>query len=331
MKTIKKEEENKMSVARKIEVNQESSVKIQEVSEEQKTLYKTVMSNLKPFMTNEEGKVVQATGMIPLSLCYVDARYQGMRKHKKLKKLINNWDINKLTPIILVPHPETYCFAIVDGQGRFLVAPMKGFDSLNAIVLMVFPSDPYERLVFEAKYFMTQTDESEQVKPVEKHLSRVLVGDKPAVALDNMLNKYGINFVDTKGNRSSSVLGSYTDTYAIAKKNGEDGLDFIFSIIENAGWKEEENGYSTIILRSLNYMYEAHAEYRKEIYDFLSKELRQMDPGLFHANGRASYPKRDFRASCILYTEDLVCNALNIERKIYSKDKDKDKGLKIIK
>lgn len=302
---------------------------VTELSEERKRLYKTIMSNLKPFMTDENGKVVQATGNIPLSLCFVDVRYQGLRRHSKLKKLIDKWDINKLSPIILVPHPEEYRFAIVDGQGRSIVAPMKGLDSLNAIILMVYPEDTKERLLFEAEYFMTQNDETEPVKPIEKHLARVLRGDKTATELNDMLNKYGINFVDNAGQRTDSVLGSYTDTYAIAKRNGADGLDFIFSIIENAGWKEETNGYSTSIMRSLGYMYEAHPDYREAIHRFLSRELRQMDPSLFHASGRAAYPKREFRTSCILYVEDMVCDNLNIDKKIYTNGE--KRGIQIVK
>lgn len=305
------------------------NVKVVEVADEQKRLYKTIMSNLKPFMMDAKGNMIQAAGNVPLSLCYVDIRYQGLRRHAKIKRLINKWDVNKLSPIILVPHPEEYRFAIVDGQGRSIVAPMKGLESLNAIILMGAPEDTNERLLFEAEYFMSQGDETEPVKPIEKHLARVLKGDPTAVALDNMLNKYNLEFVDHTGQRKDSVLGSYTDTYAIAKRNGEDGLDFIFSIIENAGWKEEANGYSTSIMRSLGYMYEAHPSDRARIHHYLSEELRQMDPYLFHSCGRAAYPKRDFRSSCILYTEDLVCIGLGIQKKIYI-DSEK-KGIQVVR
>ena len=109
------------ALARKMEAN--VAVVNDVVAEEQKRLYKTVMQNLKPFMFDDTGKQIQAAGNIPLSLCYVDTRYQGLRRHSKIKKLINKWDVNKLSPIILVPHPEEYRFAIVDGQGRSIVQP----------------------------------------------------------------------------------------------------------------------------------------------------------------------------------------------------------------
>lgn len=282
--------------------------------------YNDIVANIKPLMTVGKGKnqrVITGSAVVPISLCTVDSRYQGMRPHKHLNKLRNKWDVRKLTPIILVLHPEEYRLAVVDGQGRIIVAPEKGLDHLNAIILMDAPEDPEERLKFEAEYFIGQDSEVENVKPLEKHLSRVIIGDSAAVSLDKLLNKYGIKFVATKGNREESVLGSYTDTYSIVKVHGEKCLDFIFSIIDNAGWNKETNGYATFVMRALREVWIAHPNDRKEIHRFLSKELRQIDPALFSANAKSKYPKRDHRVSCVLYVEDLVCDGLGIEKKIY--------------
>ena len=293
--------------------------------------FNDIVANIKPLMTTGKGKnqrVITGSAVVPLSLCFVDSRYQGMRTHKHLNRLKNKWDERKLTPIILVPHPEEYRFAVVDGQGRCLVAPEKGMDRLNAIILMDAPEDLNERLKFEAEYFIGQDSEVENVKPLEKHLSRVIIGDSAAVSLDKLLNKYGIKFVATKGNREESVLGSYTDTYSIVKVHGEKCLDFIFSIIDNAGWNKETNGYATFVMRALREVWIAHPNDRKEIHRFLSKELRQIDPALFSAEAKAKYPKRDHRVSCVLYAEDLVCDGLGIEKKIYV---DNGKKVKICK
>jgi len=290
--------------------------------------YNDIVANIKPLMTIGKGssqRVITGSAVVPLSCCFVDERYQGMRTHKHLNRLRNKWDERKLTPIILVPHPEEYRFAVVDGQGRCLIAPEKGMDRLNAIILMDAPEDLDERLIFESEYFIGQDSEVENVKPLEKHLSRVIIGDEAATILDNLLNKYGIKFVATKGNREESVLGSYTDTYSIAKVHGEKCLDFIFSIIENAGWNKETNGYATFVMRALRETWIAHPNDRKKIHKFLSKELRKIDPALFSANSKSKYPKRDHRISCVLYVEDMICNGLGIEKKIYIEDEKKVK------
>lgn len=293
--------------------------------------YNDIVANIKPLMTVGKGKnqrVITGSAVVPISLCIVDPRYQGMRSHKHLNKLRNKWDVRKLTPIILVLHPEEYRLAVVDGQGRIIVASEKGLDHLNAIILMDAPEDPEERLKFEAEFFIGQDSEVENVKPLEKHLSRVIIGDKAAVTLDKLSRKYGIKFVATKGNREESVLGSYTDTYSIAKVHGEKCLDFIFSIIDNAGWNKETNGYATFVMRALKEIWVAHANDRKVIHRFLSKQLRQIDPALFSANARTEYPKRDHRTSCVLYVEDMVCDGLGIEKKIYEENGKKVKNSK---
>lgn len=307
-------------------------LKLTSFNEEERRIeqFNDIMANINPMQTIGKGKnmrTVTGSAVVPLSLCYIDERYQGMRTHKHLNKLRNKWDIRKLTPIVLIPHPEEYRFAVGDGQGRCLIAPEKGMDRLHAIILMDAPDDPTERLKFEAEYFIGQDSEVENVKPLEKHLARVIIGDEPATILDDLLNTYGIKFVSTKGNREESVLGSYTDTYSIAKVHGKKCLNFIFSIISNAGWDKEPNGYATFVMRALREVWIAHPNERTEIHDFLSEELRQIDPQLFSANAKTKYPKRDHRVSCVLYAEDLVCDGLGIEKKIYVEN---DKKCRII-
>lgn len=307
--------------------------KITSINEETRRMeqFNDIMANIKPMMIEGTGKnqrVITGSAVVPLSCCFVDEQYQGLRKHKHLSKLENKWDKRKLTPITLVPHPEEYRFAIVDGQGRCLVAPKKGMDRLFATILMDAPDDPKERLKFEAEYFIGQDSEVENVKPLEKHPARVIIGDEPATILDKLLHIYGIKFVATKGNREESILGSYTDTYSIAKVHGEKCLDFIFSIINNAGWNKETNGYATFVMRALREIWIAHPNNREEIHNYLSEEFRQIDPQLFSANAKTKYPKRDHRVSCVLYTEDLVCDGIGVEKKIYVEN---DKKCRIIK
>lgn len=302
--------------------------KIAKINQSHEELFDTVLENLKPFGYGKGKKIIMCSGSVPLSLLFVDSRYQGMRKHKQLSRLRNKWDVRKLTPIILVPHFEESRFAIVDGQGRFLIASELKYGSLQAIVLMDIPKDIDERLKFEAEYFIGQDSEAESVRPLEKHLARVIIGDSAAVIVEKLLDKYKITFTGERGNREQSVLGSYTDTYAIAKVHGEKCLDFIFSIIENAGWNHETNGYATFVMRALKEIWVAHPNDRAEIHAYLSEELRQLDPALFSSIGRSRYPKREHRTACVLYAEDLVCNGLYLERKIYA---DNDKKVKILK
>lgn len=288
-----------------------------------KELFNSVMANVTPMETEGKGRTLRTiTGSVsvPLSLCYIDKRYQGMRLHKRINRLEQRWDVTKLLPIVVVPHPEEYCFAVVDGQGRCIVAPKKGKDSLFATVLLNAPEDPTERLKFEARYFSRQNSETECLKAVETHQSQVIDNVAPAVIMDKLLTIYGVKFVTEKGHRKESVLGSYTETYRIASAHGEKCLDFIFSIINNAGWNKEKNGYSTFVVRMLKEIWCEYPNDRSEIHDLLSEEFRKTNPHNFRTDAVVKYPGRDYRISCVLHLEDMFYEKLHIERKIHIED-----------
>lgn len=284
---------------------------------ERKKKFEEIMEKLKDnvIYRDENGEAVSAYCMAPLDLCEIDEEYQ--RKHKRIRKLVNGWNLRKLMPIIVVPDKKNYVFKVVDGGGRCVVAGEKGFSELFAVVIMDAPENPRERLRFEAEFFSTQNDETERLDRVDKHLSMVIKGDAAAVALDNACKKHDVDYTNmTNGPRRPKTLGSYGDTYRIASELGFEGLEFTFAIIENAGWDLEKNGYAAPIMRALSRQFEAHPEHISEIYRYLSTELRENTPGLFMAEARTKYPKREYRASCVLYTEDIVCKALGIERVI---------------
>lgn len=292
--------------------------------------FNDIMANARPMMTKGSGKslhTITAYANVPLALCYVDERYQGMRTHKHIKRLENKWDERKLSNITLVPHPEEYRFAIVDGQGRFLVAPKKGLDKLFATILMDAPENPTERLKFEAEYFIGQDTESENVKPLEKHPARVIIGDESATILDKLLKNMKLSLQLTKEIEKSLFLEAIQIHIQLQKFMEKNAQISFFSIISNAGWNKETNGYATFVMRALRDVWVAHPNNRTEIHEFLSDELRQLDPGLFSANAKSKYPKRDHRVSCVLYAEDMVCKGLGIKKMIYI---DGDKKCKII-
>lgn len=73
--------------------------------------FNDVMANAKPMITEGKGRslrTITASACVPLSVCFVDPRYQGMRSHKRLNRLDLHFDKRKLAPITLVPHYEEY-------------------------------------------------------------------------------------------------------------------------------------------------------------------------------------------------------------------------------
>lgn len=290
------------------------------VTDEQKIMYETIINNAKP-IGKPSSKRYSAS--VPIKLLFVDPAYQRIetRSEQKIIALANRWSESKLTPITLVPHPEEYRFAVVDGYGRLRASQMLlvPYTELDGIILTDVPEDPEERRRFEAEIFIGQDNETEPVKPVQKHNARLLLGDNAAIIIQDICDKYGLSFTGRQGSRDGGVLGSYPTTYEIANTHGRKCIEFIFATINDAGWKTEPNGCSTYIMRSLKDTWVAHPNERKEIHDYLSQELRMIDPALFKSRAVTKYPYRDARTACSLYTEDILCMNLRLSRKIYDK------------
>lgn len=287
-----------------------------------KVLFKTVMNNLKPMGNPESGK---CTVSMPIELLWPDPAYQriDIRSSGKIRRLIKNWNENKLLPIVVVPHPEENRFALVDGYGRYIAASSlpEPYTSLDAIVLTNVPKDPKERQKFEAEIFCSQDDEIEPVKAVQKHNARVLLGDKAACYVDELCKQYHVEFVAKSGSREKAVLGSYNEAYSIAKKYGREGLDFMFRSVKAIGWLEEKNGLATYVLRAFRHMYEAHKQQGNALISYLSHCLRKTEPGKFRSRAVARYPERDLVAACTLWLEDEICQYFKVDRQIYDDGK----------
>lgn len=293
-------------------------------SDDRKTeQYNDIMANVKPMHVVGSGmnqKVITGTAVVPLGLCFVDGRYQKLRAHRRIRDLVEKWDERKLSPIVLVAHPEEHRFAVVDGQGRCRAAKAKGIDRLHAIILMDAPEDYGERLKFEASFFINQDSEVEPMKDFEKHQAMVIIGDPRATAIDNMMNKYKVSIKGRSGKNGKSILGSYTEVYNVAKRSGERCLDFVFSVISDAKWNEETNGYSSHIIRCISRIYDTYRDNCEEVREVLVDELKLLTPELFSAKAQAKYAPRDKRAACILYLQDIVCERLNLSRMLFWDD-----------
>ena len=300
-------------------------------TKEQKVLFETIRKNMTPFGKNGNGKYSMS---IPVELLRIDPLYQRdkTRKEAKLKNLAKKWNENKLTPITVVPHPESYCFMIVDGYGRYIVSTTmleEKYEYLDAIILTNVPSEIEERRKFEAEIFIEQGDEVEKITPIQMHKAKVLIGDVPAVIVDNICKKYSLKIAPTKGLKERKVLLSYSTTYKIAKIHGEKCIEFIFGVINNAGWIGESNGLNAYAIYSLKNIWYAHPEERerKELFDYLSDLLREMSPSLFLSKARASYPERDYKSAPSLWLEDKLVENMGYKRAIY---KEGDKKVKIV-
>lgn len=298
-----------------------------EIPETQKILYNTTVSNWTKCGRAGNGKY---SCSIPVGLLKIDPAYQraDTTTDVKLRKLANHFTEDKLMPIIVVPHPEEFCFYIVDGYHRFTVVTTMldvKYKELDAIVLTNVSKDPVKRQIFEAELFVGQATEVDKISPVQMHNARLVLKDPTAVGLQELLNKYNISYSSKRGQRQSAVIGSYSMAYNIVKTNGKECLDFILSIVDNAGWKEERNGLSKIIMNNIREVWCAYptSEEHDKMHDYYSSKLRNITPELLYSYTRAKYPMRNEEQSVRLYLSDLLVEDLGFEKSTYFEREEK--------
>ena len=265
-----------------------------------KALYNAIMNN-----TKEIGHKVYAA--IPVELLYADPEYQRIetRNERKIYGLAKEWDDAKMDALRVVPHPEQYRFAVVDGYGRMCASKMTETPktSLECEIIQGAPSDPEERLKFEARLYCEQQDETERLSPIQKHKANVLLRNSTAMILELVCNEYHVSIVSGKGWRNERTLGSYGDAFNIVRVHGEECLRYIFDVIKASGFDLEPNGYCRPVMVSLRNVYTA---YGKDSKKAISEFLRQSSPRDFKANAIAKYPKREANIACTLFLQDYL-------------------------
>lgn len=254
---------------------------------------------------------------IPVELLEIDESYQiPERTARSLTYLVGHWDDNKLLPLAGVPHFEEGKVYLFDGYGRWIGSQMipNPKKDLQVMVILNAPSDPVERRLYEAKMYAFQNKDVAKMTAVQKHGAMLLMHDPGTETLETMKQKYHFEYTAHKGNRSASVLGSYTEALSICKQ-GEDIANYIFNICKKAGFDRKANGYSTYVMRGLRDMYKLYPEQREEVEKVLVKYLRKVEPIFLKSEAVVKYPLLDFKIACSLFMEDIVVRELNAKHK----------------
>ena len=197
---------------------------------------------------------------VPVDLLTIDPLYQtDERTQRSLKKLIDNWDENKLEPITIVPHEEEGMFYIVNGYGRWtasqhLPTPKK---YLCSIVLLGLSKDADKRRVQEAELYAYQNRDCSKMTPIQNHGALKIIGEPSVVLFEKLRDKYNFDFgFGKKTSKKINTIGSYSETLNMIKARDEKCFDFIFSTLIACGFDKKVNGYSTYVLRAMRDIYD---------------------------------------------------------------------------
>lgn len=255
---------------------------------------------------------------IPVVMMDIDTRYQTeVRTERDLKYLTNDWNENKLLPLIGVPHWEEGKVYLVDGYGRWIgsqIVNKNKYEYLTVLLILNAPTEKRERLEFEAEMYAYQNKQVAKMTPIQKHGAMIVLHDQATNILEKLRKKYGFEYTSIKGNRGASVLGSYVETLNLCKIDKGECADYVFSVCKKAGFDRKVNGYATYVFRALRDIYKLYAENRNETGTFLGCELRKITPIILKTNAVAKYPMLDVRTATSLYLEDLVVEKLGLEQ-----------------
>ena len=257
---------------------------------------------------------------VPVDLLTIDPLYQtDERTQRSLKKLIDNWDENKLEPITIVPHEEEGMFYIVNGYGRWtasqhLPTPKK---YLCSIVLLGLSKDADKRRVQEAELYAYQNRDCSKMTPIQNHGALKIIGEPSVVLFEKLRDKYNFDFgFGKKTSKKINTIGSYSETLNMIKARDEKCFDFIFSTLIACGFDKKVNGYSTYVLRAMRDIYDNYGD-KKEIVGAIIEILRGITPEQFKSYAITKYPNLEYRSACTMYLEDEVCRVTKKKNKRY--------------
>lgn len=255
---------------------------------------------------------------VPVELMEIDPRYQtDVRTERDLQYLVRNWDERKLMPLMGVPHWEEGKVYIVDGYGRWIASQLvdkKKYKDLKVQMILNAPTDPKERLVFEAEMYAFQNRDVKDLSAIQRHGAMMILHDPATETIEKLKEIYGFEYTNKQGNREASVLGSYASTLNLCKIDNGQCAKYIFEVCKMAGFDRKPNGYSSYVMRSLRDIYKLYANDRVDTMMLLARQFREITPMILRSNAVTKYPMLDMRTAVSLYVEDLVVEHLGLEQ-----------------
>lgn len=272
-------------------------------------------------LTAEARRAGKRTALIsvPVEMMDIDTRYQiEERTERGLMYLVNNWNEDKLQPVIGVPHWEEGKVYLVDGYGRWIASQMKDkekYKELEVMMLLKAPTDDEERLKYEAELYAFQNKDVAVMKPQQKHGAMIIMHDHKTETMEVLRKKHGFKYPSGKGGkRGAGVIGSYTDVLNMCGIDEGKCADYVFSVLKNAGFDRITCGYSRYIMYAIRDMYRLYPENREKIAIHIADYLRGKTPTFVKSNANVKYPIVDFTIATSLFIEDILVREMKLKQ-----------------
>lgn len=229
---------------------------------------------------NKIGNKIMAS--VPLYLIYIDDTYQRTETFSKAKasEIAANFIEAAYDPIKLnYRDGRFYCPA---GQHRIYAHFLMGRKFISAELFCCSYKD-------EIGIYLTQDDNRSKLTPYDRHKAGLAAGLYVDVKLSEICNYYDVT-IGVKANAEHNHLGSITTAKDILAQYGEDGLKWIFDVIEKAEWKNQPKAFNSAIFRALRKVYVSYEKTPSLCKRKLVNIMKKYTPARLQATALVRYP-----------------------------------------
>lgn len=187
---------------------------------------------------------------LPISLIEVDMDYQREPKPSEIMNILMNYKPTRVDiklASIRKDENGNYHIYLIDGFHTIVVEKLKGKTSICCKVIINHTKK------MESDLFGSQNEGKTNIRGKERYRSDLVAGKEIAVAIDTLTRKYGLTVKIDDANKTSTItrtrnINSIEELYRIVRRNGADGLEYVFKMIEEAGWSDNKMAYTQRVL-----------------------------------------------------------------------------------
>lgn len=162
----------------------------------------------------------------------------------------------------------------------------------------------------EASLFVNQNENTKKLTPFDTYRANQFISGEDETELSqldkriaNVCAEYGVIVEKVKGGRA---LKSVTEARKIMKRDGEQGLEFVFEVVKESHWDEFSKGYSGDLMCSLGKIYCNYPNELNVMKNRLCGFLINSTPDELDALGNNTYPNLKRRARLDAILADII-------------------------
>lgn len=208
--------------------------------------------------------------LVPIKETIRNMAYQRPTEESRVNKIIREFDWDKVDPKCVNYRPEEDKFAVMDGLHTLTALEIMGKEFIPC---KVFINKTYEQ---EAAMFAAQNKGIKKITSVDEFRALVEAKDPDAITIMKVMSNYGVELAPVAGFKKCRSVRKLTK---IMSTIHEEGLRFVFQLIEDANWGDDGKAYTEGALNVGFYAYpqllKKNGKLNKTKYNYLLKILRK--------------------------------------------------------